>query len=223
VRGLFRVLLISPDPSDLLPLAQALEGEGYTVITIAPGEEALALEGADVLMLDLRAGWEEGALRGLLHQAQEAGQPLTIALLRPDQLPHYDPSLGIDDFLSLPASAAELSARLRQGLWRRSRVDTRHMLKVGELVIDLANYKVFVAGRPVDLTYKEFQLLRFLAQNRGRTFTREAILNRVWGYNYYGGARTVDVHIRRLRSKIEALGHTFIETVRGVGYRLSPR
>ena len=82
----------------------------------------------------------------------------------------------------------------------------------------MANYKVFVGQQPVSLTFKEFELLRFLMMNRGKVFTREALLNRVWGYEYYGGARTVDVHIRRLRSKIET-GAVYIETVRNVGYR----
>jgi DNA-binding response OmpR family regulator len=85
--------------------------------------------------------------------------------------------------------------------------------------MDLANYTVHIAGRPVELTFKEYELLRFLAVNRDRVFSREALLNNVWGYDFYGGARTVDVHIRRLRSKIEEGHLTFIETVRNVGYR----
>ena len=85
--------------------------------------------------------------------------------------------------------------------------------------MDLVNYTVHVAGRHVELTYKEYELLRFLATNRDRVFTRETLLNKVWGYDFYGGARTVDVHIRRLRSKIEDRHNVFIETVRNVGYR----
>jgi DNA-binding response OmpR family regulator len=93
------------------------------------------------------------------------------------------------------------------------------VLRCGALLIDLANYKVMLDGRPIELTFKEYELLRFLASNRDKVFTREALLNRVWGYDYFGGARTVDVHIRRLRSKIEDRGHAFIETIRNVGYR----
>ena len=110
-------------------------------------------------------------------------------------------------------------ARVKRAIWLRSGVEGDNVLRAGDLHIDLANYKVFVGGRPVDLTYKEYELLRFLATNRDKVFTREALLNRVWGYDFYGGARTVDVHIRRLRSKIEDRAHTFIETVRNVGYR----
>ena len=87
------------------------------------------------------------------------------------------------------------------------------------LVIDLANCEVRVGGKIVELTFKEYELLKFLARDRGRVFSREALLNKVWGYDYFGGDRTVDVHVRRLRSKIEISGQTFIETVRNIGYR----
>ena len=92
-------------------------------------------------------------------------------------------------------------------------------MRCGALTIDLSNYRVTVDDDPLVLTFKEYELLRFLAANKDKVFTREALLNRVWGYDFYGGARTVDVHIRRLRSKIEDRTHTFIETVRNVGYR----
>ena len=93
------------------------------------------------------------------------------------------------------------------------------MIRAGDLVIDLANCEVRVEGKIVELTFKEYELLKFLAKDRGRVFTREALLNKVWGYDYFGGDRTVDVHVRRLRSKIELSGQTFIETVRNIGYR----
>jgi len=106
-----------------------------------------------------------------------------------------------------------------QALRRSGRLDSKDTIRWGDLVIDLANYEVWVGGHRTNLTFKEYALLRFLATHRGRVFTREALLSRVWGYNYFGGTRTVDVHIRRLRSKIEDASHSFIETVRGVGYR----
>ena len=86
-------------------------------------------------------------------------------------------------------------------------------------MIDLAKREVTVDGKLVELTFKEYELLKFLASNRGRVYTREALLNRVWGYDYYGGDRTIDVHVRRLRSKIEDSKHSFIETVRNISYR----
>lgn len=93
------------------------------------------------------------------------------------------------------------------------------VLKIGDLTIDSVRCEVEVGGRLLALTFKEYELLRLLATNKGKVFTREALLNQVWGYDYYGGDRTVDVHIRRLRSKIEDPVHTFIETVRNIGYK----
>ena len=93
------------------------------------------------------------------------------------------------------------------------------LLKVGDLSIDQERYVVTVAGRRVALTYKEFQLLVLLASNPGRVYTREALLSQIWGYDYLGGTRTVDVHIRRLRSKVESPGRSFVETIWNVGYR----
>jgi DNA-binding response OmpR family regulator len=100
-------------------------------------------------------------------------------------------------------------------------VQTEETIQCGDLVIDLANCEVRVGGKVVELTFKEYELLKFLAKDRGRVFTREALLHKVWGYDYFGGDRTVDVHVRRLRSKIEDSGQTFIETVRNIGYRFT--
>lgn len=147
-----------------------------------------------------------------------------IALLTNEQLEHYDFSIGIDDFQIAPLRAQELVVRVQQALWRAGKIprEDDEVLRCGDLVIDTTRYEVYVAGRPMELTFKEYELLRFLATNQDKVFTREVLLNRVWGYDYFGGARTVDVHIRRLRSKIEDRDHLFIETVRNVGYRFRP-
>ena len=110
-------------------------------------------------------------------------------------------------------------ARVGQIVFRRNGRNTDQVVRVGELTIDLQSYEVSMAGRRVSLTYKEFQLLTLLASNPGRVYTREALLNQVWGYDYLGGTRTVDVHIRRLRSKVEDPDHLFVETIWNVGYR----
>ena len=109
--------------------------------------------------------------------------------------------------------------RINQLLRKARGMKDSELIKCDGLVIDLAKCEVTVDGRVVGLTFKEYELLRFLASNRGRVYTREALLDKIWGYDYYGGDRTVDVHIRRLRSKIEDSKHTFIETVRNIGYR----
>jgi two-component system alkaline phosphatase synthesis response regulator PhoP len=98
-------------------------------------------------------------------------------------------------------------------------MESEDVIRCGDLVIDSAKCEVSLSGKPIILTFKEYQLLKFLASNKEKVFTREALLNKVWGWDYYGGDRTVDVHIRRLRSKIEDINHSFIETIRNIGYR----
>ncbi len=206
----------------LSPFQRTLEEDGYEVVLRAPGEVAGSEDySPDVILLDLAAGAEDTEVKRILHEAQtDVGVgAAVIAVVDPERPSGFDPALGLDDFLATTASPGELTLRLRQALWRRTGVDARNVLRCGDLEMDLANYTVHIAGKPVDLTYKEYELLRFLATNPDRVLSRETLLNRVWGYDFYGGSRTVDVHIRRLRSKIEDRHHTFIETVRNVGYR----
>jgi len=97
--------------------------------------------------------------------------------------------------------------------------DSEDMIKAGDLIIDVSRYEVTLSGSKLELTFKEYELLKFLASNKGRVYSRDQLLDKIWGYDYYGGTRTVDVHIRRLRSKIEDRRHAFIETVRNIGYK----
>jgi DNA-binding response OmpR family regulator len=183
---------------------------------VGAAEAALTQPGTDALILESAANLDE--TRRLIDAPFRPRLPLML-LVRADQVGQIDPTWAIDDFIVVPALPAELALRLRRAIWRRTGLDAANVLRSGDLMLDLANYKVFVAEQPVNLTFKEFELLRFLVTNRGKVFTREALLNRVWGYEYFGGARTVDVHIRRLRSKIETGSTVWIETVRNVGYR----
>jgi DNA-binding response OmpR family regulator len=142
-----------------------------------------------------------------------------LAVLPTDGLSDYDPSMNPDEFIVSPMQQEELLARLKQAIFRVSGPTGAQLLKIGDLVIDLEKYDVTMAGRRVSLTYKEFQLLVMLASNPGRVYSRDVLLSQVWGYDYLGGTRTVDVHVRRLRSKIEDPDHSFIETIWNVGYR----
>jgi DNA-binding response OmpR family regulator len=135
------------------------------------------------------------------------------------RLPALDFSIGFDDFVLVPLVPAELYARMRQLDWKTATFGSDEVLKIDDLVIDIAGYEVRIAGRRIDLTHQEFELLRYLAQHRGRVFTREALLERAWGYRYAGGTRTVDIHVRRVRAKLGDMG-SLIETVRNVGYKL---
>jgi DNA-binding response OmpR family regulator len=142
-----------------------------------------------------------------------------LAVVPRDAVETYDPTFNVDEFILSPLQHGELVARLNQAVYRVRGSLGQEVLRIGDLVIDLDRYDVVMAGRRVPLTYKEFQLLVLLASNPGRVYTREALLSQVWGYDYLGGTRTVDVHIRRVRSKIEDPDHTFVETIWNVGYR----
>jgi DNA-binding response OmpR family regulator len=212
------VLLISQQ-GDLTSLVTAMQAAGLGVTVSSPREFRFdSPNDAGALAVDLRDVSVSG-FRALCEHSSEQGVVL-IPLVPADQLGRIGVDLQIDDFVVLPADATEFVRRIERALWRRHSVDGENVVTCGALVIDLSNYRVTVEGEPVVLTYKEYELLRFLAMNSGQVFTREQLLNRVWGYDYFGGARTVDVHVRRIRAKIETRGRSFIETVRNVGYRM---
>jgi two-component system alkaline phosphatase synthesis response regulator PhoP len=214
-------ILLVDASEEMRPLAATLEEAGFVVSHALMGRvlDDSQADAPAVIVFNLFGRPDTPSIRNLLRSAHMPHGIASLAVIRSDQLASFDFSIGFDDFIVYPALADEVSARVRRAIWLKSGVESDNTLHAGDLHIDLANYKVFVGGRPIDLTYKEYELLRFMATNRDKVFTREALLNRVWGYDFYGGARTVDVHIRRLRSKIEDRAHTFIETVRNVGYR----
>jgi DNA-binding response OmpR family regulator len=118
-----------------------------------------------------------------------------------------------------PFDQSELVVRINRILTKELRSNGSEIIECGDLIIDVGKCEVYLNNRLLSLTFTEYELLRFLAKNRGRVFTRDALLNEVWGYDYFGGDRTVDVHIRRLRNKIEDQDHIFVETVRNIGYK----
>jgi DNA-binding response OmpR family regulator len=203
--------------------------EGLRLLCASPRADLVEFVTAsgvpDVVFADL-----DGAqnVRESLAQVQEALQTLRaretpiIARLGASMLDRLDFGLGLADFVESSATVTEIIARIRLLLWRLNKVDVKDVVKVDDLVIDLANYEVSVRGRSVTLTFKEYELLRFLATHPGKVFTRDRLLNHVWGYDYYGGSRTVDVHIRRLRSKLRTCRKEHIETLRNVGYKFVP-
>ena len=171
----------------------------------------------DAVLLDM-SSLEQLEARRMVEECHDRRLPVLAAVPR-ELISTYDPSLNPDEMLFSPVSEAELLVRVQQAIFRVSGPSGPKLLKVGDLSIDQERYEVTVAGRRVALTYKEFQLLVLLASNPGRVYTREALLSQIWGYDYLGGTRTVDVHIRRLRSKVESPGHSFVETIWNVGYR----
>lgn len=165
--------------------------------------------------LALVVGEEEICLR-LRDDQAFADVPILLSM-RPEDLDGRVPTS--EELLVAPFTPAELEARIVRARRQVGGGGEAQYVRVGSLEVDLATYQVRIDGDPVDFAFKEYELLRFLITHPGRVFSREALLNRVWGYDYYGGARTVDVHVRRLRAKLGSEHAGRIKTVRGVGYR----
>jgi DNA-binding response OmpR family regulator len=214
------VLIVAEAREGIRQLADSLAESDFNCTIVSPElppDELLAERTPDLILAvaDDAAGSPE-----LLDELRRLRRVPIVVLARLDSAGRINCWPDADDLIIEPWNAAELAARCRR-LLERAGGDPNDRIVHGDLVIDTARCEVAVAGRPVLLTFKEYELLRFLAGNPGRVFTRDALLNRVWGYDYFGGDRTVDVHVRRLRSKIEPLGHNFIETVRNIGYRFA--
>ena len=157
-------------------------------------------------------------LKEWLRRLREVKDIPAIAIIHEESLRERDWLWGVNDFMVEPYRPAELLARLRR-LLGPSGGESQNLLVTGDLVIDGDKYQVYLGNQLVSLTFKEFELLKFIASRPGKVFSRQTLLNQVWGYDYFGGERTVVVHIRRLRSKFEDRNHSFIDTVRNVGYR----
>ncbi|HZS41551.1 MAG TPA: response regulator transcription factor [Polyangia bacterium] len=187
---------------------------------LALDEEALSQKPPQFVVLDARDRLESAyaCLKALRERAPLAQVPALIAVTVA-RLPSLD-FRAADDFFLVPVVPAELYARLRQLDWRLASFNADERLKVDDLHIDLAGYEVHLRDRKLELTHQEFELLKFLAQHRGKVWTREQLLSKVWGYRYFGGTRTVDIHVRRLRAKLGSPADQLIETVRNVGYKM---
>jgi two-component system alkaline phosphatase synthesis response regulator PhoP len=214
-----RVLLLSDLPVRIQAVSGALRRDGVVVRTetnVERGVASLVQWQPDLLVVDC-ALVSPGPAFELLQRDGLA----VIALVDEDIVDEMFAAPGVDDLVFASQIGFELWTRaLRLDLSTPEVAEQPEVLRRGGLEIDVERYKVTVRDEVVDLTYKEYELLRFLASNPGKPFTREVLLNQVWGYDYYGGSRTVDVHVRRIRAKIEDQ-EQFIETVRNVGYRFT--
>jgi DNA-binding response OmpR family regulator len=211
------VLLTDRSPREALP---ALEAIGLDVKVEPLGVDSLAHLPDIAPQAIVVDGAENPAhAHGILVALAAAGTRLPVIVIAEradlDRIPWHEVA---DDLVYPGAPEQELRVRLAM-LGRRLGGSQDASIRLGSCAINSETYQVTVDGRPLDLTYKEFELLKFLAQHPGRVFTRGALLREVWGYDFYGGTRTVDVHIRRLRSKLGPEHEQLIETVRGVGYR----
>ncbi len=215
------LLFPDPAPSDLV---RSLDLAGYNWTAVGGVEDLSTTEPEE--------GWT-GAIIVADEQPERAWavareirrrdvpiEPLLL-MLSGNQLEELDSRDELfDDFLIAPFHPRELEARIKHLLWRAGRGVRPEMIEYGPLSLNLETYQAQISGHSLDLTYMEYELLKFLASHPGKVFTRETLLNRVWGYEYYGGARTVDVHVRRLRAKLGEENSHLIQTLRSVGYKL---
>jgi DNA-binding response OmpR family regulator len=183
-------------------------------VTIAPGWEDGASRLPDVAIV-------LGSLEAVasLRRSDGLGDVPVVLTVEAHQIKDLDAIIDVDELIVRPFGATELRARIARARRQANGIAPDDIVRIGSLEVDLATYQVAVDGRPIDFTYMEYELLKFLATHPSRVFSREALLSRVWGYDYYGGARTVDVHVRRVRAKLGAEHAQRIKTVRSVGYR----
>ena len=212
----------------LEPSAEVLPALGLLLhsVRVLPAEASalVAAPPADAVLVDARR--ELAHARGICQLLRTTGLDCPqFAIVTEGGLAAVNADWGVDDVILVTAGPAEVEARLRLAIGRRalaSASDVPDEIRSGELAIDEATYSARLRGRSLDLTFKEFELLKFLAQHPGRVFSRAHLLQEVWGYDYFGGTRTVDVHVRRLRAKLGPEHEAMIGTVRNVGYRFVP-
>ncbi|NMA68762.1 MAG: response regulator transcription factor [Desulfitobacterium sp.] len=223
------VILVVDDEEPIQELLKFnLEKEGYQVLIAGDGPEALDIlekKQPDLVVLDIMLPGMSGleVCSEIRRIPKFADLPVIMLTARGEEIDKVlGLEIGADDYITKPFSPRELIARIRARLRRMKPVEEENSILWQDLRIDLDRFQVFVRGELVELTPKEFELLRVLASHPGKVFSREELLERIWGYEYMGDTRTVDVHIRHLRQKIERdpSNPVYLETMRGIGYRL---
>lgn len=209
-----RIAIISTNQDLKERLKTYLSSLNY--IVSYPSEYEINEGMSDLIILDLST-IKEARNKKLKKEYHLKTLPI-IAVLNKESIQNFDLQCGADDFILEDTTEKELILRIKFLMCRIYGINTEEIIQIKDLIIDVAQHTVLINYDPVDLTYMEFKLLVFFATNKNRAFTRNHILERVWGYDYYGGTRTVDVHVRRLRSKLNRYGQ-LIETVRNVGYK----
>jgi two-component system alkaline phosphatase synthesis response regulator PhoP len=227
-----RLLLVEDDPTLRQALSFNLTREGYEVAAAADGEAALEAarsDRLDLILLDVMLPGMSGVEVLRVLRREGVTTPVIILSAKGDEIDRVvGLKVGADDYVPKPFSRPELLARIEAVLRRNRREEDaperREELTYGPVSIDVSRREVSVGGEPIHLTTKEFDLLAHMAASPGRIFTRDQLLARIWGYDYVGDGRTVDVHVSWLRGKLRGTeGHNYFRTVRGVGYAFSPR
>jgi len=216
------LLVLSDRPGGGRALLTSLEYLDHSVEDVGLDDgPATALGSCDLVLVDGTEDLRRAAAATRSLSLHELARPVCL-VIGEGGLAALKLSWGFDDWLLPAASPVELETRLRLMVDRATLVRGQRAASVGDLVVDEDSYQVRLRGRPLDLTFREFELLKALASAPDRVFTRDLLLQEVWGYDYFGGSRTVDVHVRRLRAKLGPEYESMIATVRGVGYKLVP-
>lgn len=220
-----RICVVEDDESIRQLLKLTLENFQYEIVDFDNGEDAdhyLQENKVDLAILDLMLPKKNGyeILKGLRQKSTNKETPVIILSAKDQEVDKIlGLDLGADDYMTKPFSVLELAARIR-GLLRRTKKNV-NIMEEGVLSVDLDQRIVQVENQPVELTFKEFELLKYLMNNPGRAISREELLNQVWGYDFVGETRTLDVHINSLRKKLGPIGRNYIKSVRQLGYRFS--
>jgi two-component system, OmpR family, alkaline phosphatase synthesis response regulator PhoP len=215
-----KLLILAPASETIRELIGGLTRKGFACDLISHEAGLADYKSISLLLVDNTYGLPDSELTDMLHTIKRDRHAGIILLTDIRALPGIEKEPDIDDFILKPVNLDEVIVRiqrLRQG--KKQREESSDFLKSGDLTLDLPRCEVAVAGSVIDLTFTEYELLKLLMSQKGSVFSREILLNKIWGYDYFGGDRTVDVHITRLRSKIENANQTYIETVRNIGYR----
>ncbi|MDA3936751.1 MAG: response regulator transcription factor [Actinomycetota bacterium] len=215
-----KVLIVSDDAHTRAWVSSAIEPMDVVITNCVTGETTSKLSNMDYALVVIDAGRDPEPFVQLVESATASGADVsTVLLIESDALSSLRlPAQMGADFVVRGASSAEMAARVRTLLWPGEEVGEQELLRIDDLTVNLATYQANLRGRPIDFTYLEYALFAFLVTHPNRAYSREMLLRRVWGSDYYGGSRTVDVHIRRIRSKVGSELMNRLETVRNVGY-----
>lgn len=222
-----RILIIDDEMNIVELLKYNLEANGYKVIYALTGKEGLTYSlqnKPDLILLDIMLPEVDGfdICKEIKRNKDTENIPIIMLTAKSEE---FDKILGLelgaDDYITKPFSVRELLARIKVVLRRNHKEDKSEVINTGDLIIDFNKHEVIKKGEKIELTLKEFELLKLLVLNKGKVMTRDFLLDKVWGYEYYGETRTVDVHVRHLRQKLEDddKNPDYIETVRGIGYK----
>jgi two-component system alkaline phosphatase synthesis response regulator PhoP len=216
------IMLVAQNQDRIKSLSEQLTNAKFSVVVSEKASKLLdnsEQKVIDLLLVDFGNSKNSDYDLAQFKEIKESKRLPIVTIVSADSIRQIESISEIDDFVAEPVNPSELTIRINRALKKANRLASKEIINCGALVIDTAKCEVYLEDTLLSLTFKEYELLKFLASNKGRVFSRDDLLNEVWGYEYYGGDRTVDVHVTRLRNKVESAVYSCIETVRNIGYK----